>query len=211
MAPKSASDFDSDCREYTARHEYSKLIQAAREGRPESLNQLLGAVYGYLKFLAAREGWPPNSGQCGLSDLVQKGAVDILRGFPTFNGNCTAEFICWVRMILKNNAVDEQRKQQKPAQKAGLIEDDTMTAPSADNPLALAIQRESAADVKAALARLPEHYAEVLRLKIWEGKTCLQIGRQMERSEDAVRKVWCRALVCLRKELQSQPLAGARS
>ena len=206
-----ASDVDSDRHGIPARPEYSKLIQAARDGSPEALNELLGTVYGYLKFVAAQESWQAYSAQCGLSDLVQKGAVDILKGFPTFRGNCTAEFICWVRMILKNNAVDEQRKQQKPAQKAGLIEDDTMTAPSADNPLALAIQRESAADVKAALARLPEHYAEVLRLKIWEGKTCLQIGRQMERSDDAVRKVWCRALVCLRKELQSQPLAGARS
>ena len=82
-----------------------------------------------------------------------------------------------------------------------------MTAPSADNPLAQAIQRESAADVKAVLARLPEHYAEVLRLKAWEGKKFAQIGHQMEQSEDAARKVWCRALVCLRKELDSRPLA----
>ena len=211
MAPESASDVDSDCHGSPSRHEYSKLIQAARDGRPEALNELLGAVYGYLKFVAAQETWQAYSAQCGLSDLVQKGAVDILKGFPTFKGNCTAEFICWVRMILKNNAVDEHRKQQKPVQKAGLIEDDKIAAPSADNPLAQAIHRESAADVKAALARLPGHYAEVLRLKTWEGKTCAQIGHQMERSEDAVRKVWCRALVCLRKELESQPLAGARS
>ena len=206
-----ASDVDSDRHGTPARPEYSKLIQAARDGSPEALNELLGTVYGYLKFVAAQESWQAYSAQCGLSDLVQKGAVDILKGFPTFRGNCTAEFICWVRMILKNNAVDEHRKQQKPTQKAGLIDDDKMTAPSADNPLIQAIQRESAADVKAALARLPEHYAEVLRLKTWEGKTCAQIGHQMERSEDAVRKVWCRALVCLRKELESQPSAGARS
>ena len=211
MATVSASDFDNDRHGYTARDGYSKMIEAARNGSAEALNELLGAVYGYLKFVAAQERSKKYSAQCGLSDLVQKGAVDILKGFPTFKGNCTAEFICWVRMILKNNAVDEHRKQQKPVQKAGLIEDDKIAAPSADNPLAQAIHRESAADVKAALARLPGHYAEVLRLKTWEGKTCAQIGHQTERSEDAVRKVWCRALVCLRKELESQPLAGARS
>ena len=211
MAPESASDFDSDRPGTPARPEYSKLIQAARGGRPEALNELLGAVYGYLKFVAAQETWRAYSAQCGLSDLVQKGAVDIFKGFPTFKGNCTAEFICWVRAIIRHNAVDEQRKQQKPAQKAGLIEDDTMTAPSADNPLAQAIQRESAADVKAVLARLPDHYAEVLRLKAWEGKKFAQIGHQMEQSEDAARKVWCRALVCFRKELESRPPAGARS
>ena len=206
-----ASDVDSDRHGTPARPEYSKLIQAARDGSPEALNELLGTVYGYLKFVAAQESWQAYSAQCGLSDLVQKGAVDILKGFPTFRGNCTAEFICWVRMILKNNAVDEHRKQQKPTQKAGLIEDDTMTAPSADNPLVQAIQRESAADVKAALARLPEHYAEVLRLKTWEGKTCAQIGHQTKRSEEAARKVWCRALGSLRKELDSQAPDGARS
>ena len=211
MAPESASDFDSDRPGTPARPEYSKLIQAARDGGPEALNELLGAVYGYLKFVAAQETWRAYSAQCGLSDLVQKGAVDIFKGFPSFKGNCTAEFICWVRMILKNNAVDEQRKQQKPAQKAGLIEDDNIAAPSADNPLAQAIQRESAADVKAVLARLPDHYAEVLRLKAWEGKKFAQIGHQMEQSEDAARKVWCRALVCFRKELESRPPAGARS
>lgn len=207
MATVSASDFDSDRHGSPTRHEYSKLIQAARDGGPEALNELLGAVYGYLKFVAAQETWQAYSAKCGLSDLVQKGAVDIWKGFPSFKGNCTAEFICWVRAIIRHNSVDEQRKQQKPAQKAGLIEDDTIAAASADNPLAQAIQSESVADVKAALARLPEHYAEVLRLKIWEGKKFAQIGHQMERSEDAVRKVWCRALVCLRKELDSRPLA----
>ena len=207
MAPESASDFDSDRPGTPSRPEYSKLIQAARGGGPEALNELLGAVYGYLKFVAAQETRRAYSAQCGLSDLIQEGAVDIIKGFPSFKGNCTAEFICWVRMILKNNAVDEQRKQQKPAQKAGLIEDDNIAAPSADNPLAQAIQRESAADVKAVLARLPDHYAEVLRLKAWEGKKFAQIGHQMEQSEDAARKVWCRALVCLRKELDSRPLA----
>ena len=211
MAPKSAADSDSDCREDTARHKYSELVQAARNGDPESLNQLLGAVYGYLKFVAAREGWPLNSGQCGLSDLAQQGAVEICKGFSSFRGNCTREFLGWVRMIIRHNASDERQRHRRHAQKAGLIGHNGVTTPSKDNPLAQAIQRESAADVKAALARLPEHYAEVLRLKTWEGKTCAQIGHQTERSEDAVRKVWCRALVCLRKELESPPLANARS
>ena len=203
----SASDFDSDRPGTPARPGYSKLIQAAHGGGPEALNELLGAVYGYLKFVAAQETRRAYSAQCGLSDLIQEGAVDIIKGFPSFKGNCTAEFICWVRTIMRHNAIDEQRKQHKPAQKAGLIEDDNIAAASADNPLAQAIQRESVADVKAALARLPDHYAEVLRLKEWEGKKFAQIGHQMEQSEDAARKVWCRALVCLRKELDSRPLA----
>ena len=156
MATGSDSDSDSDRHGSPTQPAYSKLIQAARGGGPEALNELLGAAYGYLKFVAAQEMWQAYSAQCGLSDLVQKGAVDILKGIPSFRGNCTAEFFCWVRTILKNNAADERRKQQKPAQKAGLIEDDNIAAPSADNPLAQAIQRESAADVKAALSRLPE-------------------------------------------------------
>ena len=211
MATVSASDFDNDRHGYTARDRYSKLIEAARNGSAEALNELLGAVYGYLKFVAAQERSKKYSAQCGLSDLVQKGAVDILKGFPSFRGNCTGEFLGWVRAIIRHNASDEQLRHRRHAEKAGLIGHNGLAAPSADNPLVQAIQRESAADVKAALARLPEHYAEVLRLKTWEGKTCAQIGHQMERSEDAVRKVWCRALVCLRKELESQPLAGARS
>ena len=207
MANVSASDFDSDRPGTPARPGYSKLIQAAHGGGPEALNELLGAVYGYLKFVAAQETRRAYSAQCGLSDLIQEGAVDIIKGFPSFKGNCTAEFICWVRTIMRHNAIDEQRKQHKPAQKAGLIEDDNIAAASADNPLAQAIQRESAADVKAALARLPERHAEVLRLKQWEGKTFAQIGHKMGLSEDAVRKVWGRALVCFRKELESRPLA----
>ncbi len=211
MATVSASDFDNDRHGYTARDGYSKMIEAARNGSAEALNELLGAVYGYLKFVAAQERSKKYSAQCGLSDLVQKGAVDIWKDFSSFRGNCTAEFISWVRTIVRRNMIDEQRKQQKQAQKAGLIANDGMTAPSEDNPFAKAIQRESAADVKAALARLPEHYAEVLRLKIWEGKTCAQIGHQTKRSEEAARKVWCRALGSLRKELDSQAPDGSRS
>ena len=52
-----------------------------------------------------------------------------------------------------------------------------------------------------ALARLPEHYRQVLAWRSFEGLSFAEIGRRLERSEDAVRMLYTRAFERLQVEM----------
>jgi RNA polymerase sigma-70 factor (ECF subfamily) len=60
---------------------------------------------------------------------------------------------------------------------------------------------EDAAALAAAMEKLPDDYRQVIRLRHREGKSFAEIARVLERSEDAVGKLWARALQSLSREL----------
>jgi RNA polymerase sigma-70 factor (ECF subfamily) len=66
-----------------------------------------------------------------------------------------------------------------------------------------AIRREDASAVVAVLDRLSADHQTVLRLRYWDDLSFSQIGERLGRSEDAVRKLWLRALRQLQAELRS--------
>jgi RNA polymerase sigma-70 factor (ECF subfamily) len=59
--------------------------------------------------------------------------------------------------------------------------------------------------VVAVLGRLSADHQTVLRLRYWDDLSFPQIGERLSRSEDAVRKLWLRAL----RQLQAELLPGA--
>ncbi|MCI0456835.1 MAG: sigma-70 family RNA polymerase sigma factor [Gemmataceae bacterium] len=73
------------------------------------------------------------------------------------------------------------------------------------SPSRLAMQHEQAQAMQQALDRLPEDYRQVLVLRYQEQRSFEEIARLMERSPNAVRKLWLRAL---RRLQQEQDLAG---
>ena len=66
------------------------------------------------------------------------------------------------------------------------------------SPSRQAVSREQGVLLADALAKLPEHYRDVLILRHFEGLTFPEIAQRMERSLDSVEKLWMRALVQLR-------------
>lgn len=51
------------------------------------------------------------------------------------------------------------------------------------------------------LARLPADHPVVIELRYWKGLSFADIGTEMDRSADAVRKLWYRAIERLQAEL----------
>jgi DNA-directed RNA polymerase specialized sigma24 family protein len=83
-----------------------------------------------------------------------------------------------------------------------------MKPPAADRPVSLdrqeclgAARRREEGELEAALARLPELYRQVILLRHREHCSFADIGRAMRRSEDAVHKLWVRAVEQLHREL----------
>ena len=56
--------------------------------------------------------------------------------------------------------------------------------------------------VAQALGNLPADYAQVIELRNWELLTFPQIAAKMDRSDEAVRKLWVRAIQRLQLELK---------
>jgi RNA polymerase sigma-70 factor, ECF subfamily len=68
----------------------------------------------------------------------------------------------------------------------------------------VASERERALALRRALNRLPEEYRRVVILRFEEERSFDEIGRLTDRSPDAARKVWSRAMERLRQEWERQ-------
>lgn len=55
--------------------------------------------------------------------------------------------------------------------------------------------------LEAALDRLKPEYAAVIRLRDFHGMEYAEIGEQLGKSDEAMRKIWNRAIAALRGEL----------
>jgi RNA polymerase sigma-70 factor (ECF subfamily) len=60
------------------------------------------------------------------------------------------------------------------------------------------MREEALERMRDALTELSEDHAEVIRLRSLEGLSVAEVGERMERSENAVRILYCRALKALR-------------
>jgi len=64
---------------------------------------------------------------------------------------------------------------------------------------------EQAEALRRALERLPDDYRQVVTLRYQEGRPFAEIAERMQRSENAVRKLWFRAIERLQQELGTPP------
>ena len=70
------------------------------------------------------------------------------------------------------------------------------------SPSASLIAWEETEALQAALARLSDEHRLVIRLRIWDDLPFAEIGKRLNRSEDAARKLWSRAVEKLQAELE---------
>jgi RNA polymerase sigma-70 factor (ECF subfamily) len=178
------------------------LLAAAQKGSVEAFGALCEAIRGHL-LLAAHQDFPRKlRGRIGASDLVQDAVVAGHRGFHAFRGGSTAEFLGWMRAILRNTMGDSLRR-NRGARRSPAGENCRLSAigsnhgaladTAAERPEPLAIKAEEAALVASALETLPTDQRRAMWLRHWEGMTFPEIGATMGRSDEAARKLWCRA------------------
>lgn len=189
------------------------LLSRARGGSPSAIGKLFESTRAHLLFLASRQLPHALRPKVGPSDIVQETAVDVHRDFARFDGATAEEFFAWVRSILQNNVLDAVRRYTASQKRAHSKEESLSVVVDRDGvqvlpglmraPEMSAIRREDASAVVAVLDRLSADYQTVLRLRYWDDLSFSQIGERLGRSEDAVRKLWLRALRQLQAELRS--------
>jgi RNA polymerase sigma-70 factor, ECF subfamily len=188
-------------------------LPAARAGSREALGQALEACRGYLLRIA-NEGLAADlQAKGGASDLVQETFLEAHRDFACFQGTTEAELLAWLRCLLLNNVSNFARSYRAGKRQVGrevrLESEDSSRAGNADlaagtgTPSMEAMAHEKAEALARALERLPEDYRRVITLRNQERREFDDIGRLMNRSTDAARRLWSRAIERLQHELES--------
>lgn len=187
----------------------AELIALARTGDRVALGRLVNAARGELLRAATRELPGRLTRKVGASDIVQETTVEVHRGIRGFSGTTEAELFAWMRRILRNNIADAVRYYQGTVKRqvnrelrlddsrAGFVRDGL---PGKEEPPDESLMRlEDAARVSGVIKIMSPRYREVLHLRYWEQCSFVEIGLRLNRSPDAVRKLWGRAV----KEFQT--------
>lgn len=181
--------------------EIRALIREARAGSGAALGQLIDAYRSYLLSIAAQELSPAIRAKIGASDLVQETSLEAHRDFTHFKGEEREELLAWLRRILLNNAANAGRQfeqtQMRKLSRERPLEPGAEGARLADpglTPSAQFFAMEKQKRVEYALQQLSPDMRQAILLRNREHLSFAQIGEQMNRSADAARKLWARAV-----------------
>ena len=189
----------------------AQSLAAARGGSREALGQVLETFRAYLLLVADRELDPKLRAKGGASDLVQETFLEAQRDFAGFQGDSPEELRAWLRRLLLNNVANFTRQYRDRAKRdvgreVSLQAGDSShergagLATDTPSPSGQAMAHEQAEVLARAMARLPPDYRRVLVLRHEEQLTFEEIGQRMQRTANAARMLWLRAVERLQKE-----------
>lgn len=199
---------------------YVSLAEESRSGDERACEQMIATCRDYLLFIANQELDPQLQAKCGASDIVQDAMAQAVANYDGFRGDSKRELLGWLRRILLNELGGVRRRYLHAARRDVRREVLQSRVPNTraehlepvdlgHTPATEAAQQEDARRLRAALVTLSASHQQVLRLRNWERLTFAQIGETMNRSEDAVKKLWARALANLKQTLD-EGTAGDR-
>ncbi len=193
------------------------LLKEARCGDTQALGELLERCRPAMNAMARQLLSPALAQKIGSSDLVQETCLDAMRDFGAAQVRSITAMEAWLATLLANNLKDWQRKfksskkrdlrRERPLfdaeSKSGLL---AATLASRDSrPDSRILKQESHDLVNLALARLARGYQQVIRWRNYERLSWQEIAERLDRSEDAARMLWKRAMKRLKRELGSEP------
>jgi RNA polymerase sigma-70 factor (ECF subfamily) len=187
-------------------------LQPARAGSSEALGRVLESCRQYLLLIANEELDPELRAKVGPSDLVQESLLKAQQHFGQLQGSSEEDVLAWMRRILLNhlaNVREHYRSTQKreigretPLSAIGNGSGQKQLATGEPSPSKQAAAEERSEELERAMAQLPEHYREALRLRHQEHCTFAEMGRRTGRSAEAARKMWARAVEQLKHLLK---------
>lgn len=187
-------------------------VATAQQGATPDFGEMLESFRGYLLWLANYELSDDLRAKSGASDFVQQTFLRAHERIDTFQGKSREELLAWLRRILLNTLANFRRDFRDAEKRCVARELALGSASSSQMPAhhlpaqqrsvsSQCIQLEQHDQLAAALGRLQEDYRRVIVLRYWQGLSFQQIGQELSRSSDAVRKLWARAIRRLQSEL----------
>jgi RNA polymerase sigma-70 factor (ECF subfamily) len=183
----------------------AKLLVAVHGGADGALSQLLELYRPYLLAIANQEFDPALRGKAGPSDLVQETLVRATKRLPVELPQDESEFRAWLRKILIRR-LDSLRKRYRGTAKRQIRRerslDDvdvrdylkSLVSAADQTPGSQAAANERREQVQQALKRLPKEYRTMIFWHNRDGLGWTQIALKLDRSPDAARMLWKRAV-----------------
>ncbi len=195
---------------------FRDVLTAARAGDMDALGRLMDRYRPYLLKLANEELDPAVRTKLGASDVVQETMLAAQRLLAEFEGEEERQLKAWLRAVLRNDLKDARKRFRDVAKRnlrreVGLepttgadssVQPGMQVQQPGPTPRTQAAIDEETLRLNAAIARLPEDYQLILRLRNWEDLAFADIAKRMERSAEACRKIHSRAFAALQKELR---------
>lgn len=191
--------------------DFGRWLSAARDGSRDALGQAFDACRHYLLAVAQHELNGDLQGKGGASDLVQETFLEAQQAFGHFDGTSGPELRAWLRKLL-HHRVTKFGRRYRTTQKRRLARETTLAAAglpaerdrTLPTPSQHLIAHEQAQRLREALERLPDDYRRVIALRYVEQRSFVDIGRLMQRTPNAARLLWLRAIECVRDELRDR-------
>lgn len=148
----------------------------------------------------------------GTSDIVQNSLIKLVERFEQFQGDSSIEFRGWLKRIVVNEINSKRRafatKMRDAGREVGIEPQLTgqfgsQPPDEQPTPSSQAMAKERIDRFHTALGKLSKDHAEVIRLRNIERLTFKEIGEKMGRSEDAVSKLWYRAILNFEEKFKS--------
>ena len=190
------------------------LLEQARAGDVEALGMLLELYRNDLRLVARSMVGAGIRARLDPSDLVQETFLKAHREFAAFAVRSEGELIGWLRRILTRNLMDQVkwnrargrdvRRQESLEAMLDRSRDEAERALAAPitSPSDQAVRSEQAVRLADALETLPADYREVFVLRNLEHVPFEEVAARMGRSPGAVRKLWTRAMLALRRAME---------
>ncbi len=186
-------------------------IVSARQGSFAALGRLFDHYRGYLLRIACVSVPGDVRAKVSPSDLVQETFLQATKNFREFAGSSEPELRAWLRQILLYTLCDAQRHFSRGIRDIRLEiplhviggdpgENGEPACPRPDPSQALAVT-EKYQEMNRRLADLPPDYQRVIEQRIFHRRSFVEIGADMGRTAEAVRKLWARAIRHLATEL----------
>jgi RNA polymerase sigma-70 factor (ECF subfamily) len=181
--------------------ERQAALDRARQGDSRALGELLWSFNPYVREIVRPFHGAAVQSQVDGSDLIQDTMVEAKRSFAGFRGETVAEFVAWLRRIALRTAGLTTGKvvgSQQPISsgEANAVE---LLLDSGSTPSAHVAKLELAGHITDAIARLPRDMQQVLLARLVDSLPHAEIAVRLNRSEEAVRILYVRALARLRE------------
>ena len=193
-----------------------KLLDEVLAGNQTAMQQLLllryEALLAYAKMLLSDQG---NAVPLDPEDILQEAAMNMLYCLQAkeFRASRRGEVIAWMKTCVYHCFIDHCRKNNLSKKRTEPSDDDWVKdlfsqVAVAKDPTASYVARlqELLRAFELVMAKLPQEYAEVLRLRYLEDVPVEEIAKRIDKTPGAVRAIAGRA--CERLKLEFGSLSG---
>jgi RNA polymerase sigma-70 factor, ECF subfamily len=192
----------------------SRLLLAAIDGPDANVGELLDAYRPFLLAVAEAQLDADLRRKASPSDLVQETIIEAGRDFHRAAFKTDQQVEAWLKTMLMNNLAD-LRKRYRRAAKRDIRRERSVHDSRVQHLLDHAVQRAYVRSTRddqrqmvrdrlaRALKRLPSQQRTIILWVHMKGLSLNEIAQRVDRSYDATRMYWKRALKRLKQELQA--------